>query len=421
MKILHSSDWHLGQHFMGQSREAEHRAFLNWLLAQVIEQGLDAILVAGDIFDTATPPSYARRLYNEFIVALQQSDCLLIILAGNHDSPATLAESESLLACLNTRVISALDGDSKTHLQLLSRASSDTPEAILLAVPFLRSRELVSAQAQLGGREKQQQLAQAIAEFYRDLFQQAQALNSELGLELPIIATGHLTLLGGQSSDSVRDIYIGQLEALNANLLPEFDYFALGHLHKPQALNNKPHWRYSGSPIALSFDEAKQQKQVQIIEISAAGLAHQSLDIPCFQKLLQLKGNLAQIEAELAELKQEQQSIWLSIEVAEQDYLPDLQQRLHALIDGSELSLLQLRRQRDYQNSAIAAQSQTLAELEPEQVFEQRLGLEELSEQQQQSLLLKFRQCFEAAKKHQAERRQQDLLHDLESAGGRGE
>ena len=105
MRILHTSDWHLGQHFIGRSRANEHRAFLSWLIAQVNSQHIDAIIVAGDIFDTATPPSYARELYNQFIVDLQPSGCQLILLAGNHDAAAVLNESKNLLHYLNTQVI----------------------------------------------------------------------------------------------------------------------------------------------------------------------------------------------------------------------------------------------------------------------------------------------------------------------------
>jgi len=85
MRIIHTSDWHLGQHFFGKSRAAEHQAFMTWLLEQIELHQVDALIIAGDIFDTGTPPSYARTLYNQFIVQMQKSGCQLIILGGNHD------------------------------------------------------------------------------------------------------------------------------------------------------------------------------------------------------------------------------------------------------------------------------------------------------------------------------------------------
>ena len=92
-RILHTSDWHLGQNFYGKSRANEHQRFLNWLLEQVNEHDIDAVIVAGDIFDTGTPPSYAREMYFDFVVNMHEKNCQLIILAGNHDSVAMLGES----------------------------------------------------------------------------------------------------------------------------------------------------------------------------------------------------------------------------------------------------------------------------------------------------------------------------------------
>src|SRR5574343_1339065 len=105
MKLLHTSDWHFGQNFFGKSRAAEHEAFLRWLLGQVREQQADALLVVGDVFDTGTPPSYARELYNRFIVELRDTGCQLVVLGGNHDSVSMLNESRGLLACLNVQVV----------------------------------------------------------------------------------------------------------------------------------------------------------------------------------------------------------------------------------------------------------------------------------------------------------------------------
>ncbi|HDJ8590053.1 TPA: exonuclease subunit SbcD, partial [Escherichia coli] len=107
MRILHTSDWHLGQNFYSKSREAEHQAFLDWLLETAQAHLVDAIIVAGDVFDTGSPPSYARTLYNRFVVNLQQTGCHLVVLAGNHDSVATLNESRDIMAFLNTTVVAS--------------------------------------------------------------------------------------------------------------------------------------------------------------------------------------------------------------------------------------------------------------------------------------------------------------------------
>ena len=150
MRILHTSDWHLGQNFYSKSRAAEHEAFLNWLLDTARSHEVDAIIVAGDIFDTGSPPSYARELYNRFVVNLQQTGCHLVIVAGNHDSVATLNESRDILAFLNTTVVA-----SAGHAPQILKKLDGTPGAVLCPVPFLRPRDIVQSQAGMSGGEKQ--------------------------------------------------------------------------------------------------------------------------------------------------------------------------------------------------------------------------------------------------------------------------
>ena len=250
MRILHTSDWHLGQHFMGRSREAEHQGFLDWLVEQVQEQQVDALIIAGDIFDTGTPPSYARRLYSRFIVNLQNTPCQqLVVVGGNHDSVATLNESRELLACLNTFVVGGVSKDPREQLLVLKN-SQGNPGAVICAIPFIRPRDVLESQAGESGESKQQALQQAIADHYQAIYAEAEIL---AGDRLPIIATGHLTTVGGQLTESVREIYIGTLSAFPVSGFPQAEYIALGHLHRPQIVAKQEHIRYSGSPIPLSF------------------------------------------------------------------------------------------------------------------------------------------------------------------------
>jgi len=270
MRIIHTSDWHLGQYFYGKSRANEHQQFLHWLLAQVKEHNINAIIVAGDIFDTATPPSYARQMYFNFISELQYLDCQLIVLAGNHDSVSMLAESKELLSALNTQVIANVTDTSITsnlaEQVFAIKDKQENVQAVICAVPFIRPRDVIKSQAGQSASDKSKSLQQAIVEHYQQLFDQAQKLIEENNLEVPIIATGHLTALGVTTSDSVRDIYIGTLEALPSNAFPAADYIALGHIHRPQKVGKTEHIRYCGSPIALSFDEAKHDKRVLLVD-----------------------------------------------------------------------------------------------------------------------------------------------------------
>lgn len=398
MRIIHTSDWHLGQHFFTKSRAAEHQAFLHWLIKQIEENQVDALIVAGDIFDTGSPPSYARELYNCFVVELQPTGCQLVVLGGNHDSVSTLNESRGLLSYLNTTVISCASSNLEQQIITLKNRQQQ-PAALLCAIPFLRPRDLVTSQAGESGGQKQLALQEAIASHYQALYQRAVELRTELGLPLPIIATGHLTTVGVTTSDSVRDIYIGTLDAFPAQAFPPADYIALGHIHRAQQVAKTEHIRYSGSPIALSFDELGKEKSVYLVEFAQQALASVTpLLIPQFQPMQLIKGDLQQIEQQLAKFANHQGlPVWLDIEVATQDYLTDIQRRIQALATDLPVEVVLLRRSKEQRNNSIERQEkETLNELSVSDVFERRLALEaDLAEPRQQRMRQMFNQVVE--------------------------
>lgn len=405
MRILHTSDWHLGQHFMGRSRQAEHQALIDWLLQQVATQDINAVLLAGDIFDTGAPPSYARELYNQLVVRLHEAACQLVLLGGNHDSVATLEESRPLLSYLGCTVIPAVQEDLSRQLLLL-RDRDDQPAALLCAVPFVRARDVMQSQAGQSAEDKQLGLQQAIARHYQDLYQLAVAQREALGTALPILATGHLTTVGASSSESVREIYVGALDAFPSNAFPPFDYIALGHIHRPQQVGGQSHIRYSGSPLALSFDELGQDKQMLLLEThGSAPLSITPLAVPCFQPLCSLRGTLAQLQlsipAAIASIGTQQQ-LWLEVIVEGDDYLSDLQNRIQLLLQDQPAELLRLRRARGQQTTALQAERSTLDELSPQEVFERRLQLEEIDAAQAADMRQRYRQVLQAVQEEQA-------------------
>ncbi|EOD6328639.1 exonuclease subunit SbcD [Providencia stuartii] len=396
MRIIHTSDWHLGQYFFTKSRAAEHQQFLTWLIEQVKLHQVDAMIVAGDIFDTGSPPSYARELYNQFVVSLQQTGCQLVILSGNHDSVSVLNETSSLLAYLNTDVVTS---GATPHVITLKNAQGQ-PGALLCAIPFLRPRDIQLSVAGQSSEEKQLSLQTAIRDYYQASYQLAEQQRQTMGLDIPIIATGHLTVVGAELTESVRDIYIGTLDAFPSAAFPPADYIALGHIHRPQVIGQQQHIRYSGSPIALSFDEANQQKSVCLVEFDGRELSqiHQ-LAIPTFQPLQTLKGSLADIQKQLHVLSIEPDTppVWLDIEVASQDYLADIQQRIENIIKDLPVEVVLLRRARKPQNPQQALANETLNELTAEEVFLRRLAEESLDDKEkEQRLLVLFRQSYDA-------------------------
>ncbi|MBU2908623.1 exonuclease subunit SbcD [Vibrio splendidus] len=402
MKILHTSDWHLGQNFYNKSRKNEHERFLQWLLEQVTEHDIDAIIVAGDIFDTSTPPSYAREMYNKFVVDSNKIGCQLVLLGGNHDSVSVLKETQQLLKYMGADVIPNTNEDHATQVVELKGKNGDV-EALVCAIPFIRPRDVLTSQAGVTGVERQKQLGDAIKQHYQSVYDAAveKRATFENSEHMPIIATGHLTAMGVQQSDSVRDIYVGNLDGFAADGFPDADYIALGHIHRPQVVAKREYIRYCGSPIPLSFDELKSQKQVCVVEFVEGERTISQLPVPTFQPLAEIKGDLSEIESQLNQYigLDSEQSVWLSIEVQAQDYLSDLQERMRALTEGLNVEVLQLRRARERRNQALEQESaETLSELSPMDVFTKRIALEEFETDSEKARLermtVKFKQVM---------------------------
>ena len=400
MRILHTSDWHLGQHFMGKSRQAEHQALIDWLLLQVDAHAVDAVLIAGDIFDTGSPPSYARELYSQLVVRLHGAGVTLLLLGGNHDSVATLGESRGLLACLSSTVVATVDDPTSQIVVLPLRGGKGEPGCIVCAIPFIRPRDVLQSQAGQSAEEKQQSMQAAIQAYYQSVYEAGRArqaeLKSVLGRVVPLIATGHLTTVGASSNESVREIYVGSLDAYPTSAFPPVDYIALGHIHKPQTVGGLDHIRYCGSPIPLGFDEARQQKEMLLVDLGADGLmAITPLVVPRFQPLISVGGNLTALASAITAAAVEgsaAQPVWLEVTVAEDDYLSDLPARIEVMTQGLPVEVLRVRRQRGNAAASMAGEvTETLDELSPHDVFARRLAQEELTPELQLALNQRYR------------------------------
>ena len=396
MRILHTSDWHLGQHFLNRSREQEHKLFLEWLLKCIQEQQVDAVIVAGDIFDTGTPPSYARTLMNQFIVDLHAlGGPQLVILGGNHDSVATLHESRSLYSCLNTHVIGAASKEPEQQVITLNDKNGK-PGAIVCAVPYIRPRDVLMSYAGDSREQKERALQEAMAEHYRAVYDLAE--KKATAHNLPVIATGHLTTVGGKLSDSERELYIGTLSAFPAEAFPAADYIALGHLHRAQKVGDQDHIRYSGSPIPLSFDECQSAKQVVLVDCEGGQLSKVTeIAIPRFRKMAHLHGTLDVIEGKLQALLAESWdsdlTTWVDILVSEQDWISELQPKVDAMIAGQPVEALKVQRDRQKTTAALRGEEkETLAELNINDVFARRLASAEVSSESSEKLSYLFQQ-----------------------------
>jgi len=273
MQIIHTSDWHLGHQLLGVSRENEQQVFLNWLFDTLQQTGADALIVAGDIFDTANPPAWAWRLLYQFLAKVKQQlpKLDLILVAGNHDSPSKLDAPDHLLKAFDINLIGSLPRHADNSLdtdKLIIELTDSTGKvaARVAAVPFLRPGDLDLASID----DCDDKLIAGVERVYQAL---ADKIKQQNNSDQASIAIAHAYLVSSTISEmSERRILGGNQHALPIEKFADnFDYTALGHLHKPQQLGGRNVY-YSGSIIPLSLSERDYKHQVKLVEFKGATL-----------------------------------------------------------------------------------------------------------------------------------------------------
>ena len=399
-RVLHTADWHLGKMLNEQSREEEQKRFLDWLLKQVVDLEVDVVLVAGDVFDTANPPQSAEALYYDFVAELnRKSSASLVLIAGNHDSANQLEAPKRVLKALRTHVHGAVADEPADRLLLLP--SADAPKVAIAMVPFLREKDL--RMGKTGDKEAvvRKEIVAGITRVYEET---AKATKSAK-ISCPVIATGHLTVAGSSSSESERDIHIGGLGAVDSNVFPEaFAYVALGHLHRPQAPDKAGRVRYSGSPIALSFSEVDDKKEVRLLDVNTKGITQSSVPIPVFRKLVQLKTSLETLDKDLAaqaKVKAGELPTWVEVVLSGHTGLNDANSQVQTLAHGQPFEVLKVMLADVPRLIGAGVGQEVDTQLEglldkPTEVFDLLLKQqEELPEAEKKSLRLAFRKIVD--------------------------
>lgn len=396
MKILHTSDWHIGRTLYGRKRYEEFEAFLIWQSETIQQNEIDALLVAGDVFDTSAPSNRAQELYYRFLCRVADSSCRhVVIVAGNHDSPSFLNAPKELLKALDVHVVGSATSSLEDEVLVL-RNEQDVPELIVCAVPYLRDRDIRVAEAGESVEDKERKLIDGIRTHYAAVAALAEQKREELGVDIPIVAMGHLFTAGGQTvdGDGVRELYIGSLAHVTAGIFPAcFNYVALGHLHVPQKVNGLETIRYSGSPLPMGFGEAKQQKSVCQVEFHSTAASVQLVDVPVFRKLERVKGDWDSISSRILELSATDSQAWLEVIYDGIEVIGDLRERLDAAIFGTQMEILRIKNNRI--SDRVLGQihdEETLDDLNANDVFERCLALHEVPEEQRPELLRTYQE-----------------------------
>lgn len=390
MKILHTSDWHIGRTLYGKKRYEEFEAFLNWLSDVIQQNKIDVLLVAGDVFDTSTPSNRAQELYYRFLCRVVASSCRhVVIVAGNHDSPSFLNAPKELLKALNIYVIGSTT-ESLEEQVLVLKDDQNNPELIVCAVPYLRDKDIRVAEAGESIEDKDRKLIEGIRNHYAAVADIAEQRRKEIGVDIPIIGMGHLFTAGGQTvdGDGVRELYIGSLAHVKAEIFPScFNYLALGHLHVPQKVNNNEFMRYSGSPLPMGFGESKQQKSICQVEFTTTDASVKLIKVPVFQKLEQVRGDWKEIKERILELSAINSNAWLEVIYEGDEVISDLRERMESFISDTEIEILRIK------NNKIADrmlrqmnEEETLEELNVYEVFQRCLDAHNIPEEQRPEL-----------------------------------
>ena len=398
MRVLHTSDWHIGRTLYGRKRYEEFEAFLSWLAETIQQNEVDVLLVAGDVFDTSAPNNRAQELYYRFLCRVAASPCRhVVVVAGNHDSPSFLNAPKELLKALDVHVVgSACEIPDDEVLVLADKHGA--PELIVCAVPYLRDRDIRVAEAGESIEDKERKLIQGIRTHYADVTALAEQKRTELGTEIPIVAMGHLFTAGGQTvdGDGVRELYVGSLAHVTAGIFPEsLDYLALGHLHVPQKVSGSEVMRYSGSPLPMGFGEAKQQKSVCLVDFHSTTAAVQLIDVPVFQKLERIKGDWRDLSARILELSATDSQAWLEAVYEGDEVIGDFRERLDAAINDTGMEILRVKNNRIIdQVLEKIHDEETLDDLNVNDVFERCLAVHEVPEDQRPELLRAYQETL---------------------------
>ena len=423
MRILHTSDWHIGRSLYEKRRYDEHAALLDWMAETLRSQRIDVLLIAGDVFDTSAPSHRAQELYYRFLCQAAGTGCRhVVVTAGNHDSPSFLDAPRELLRFLNVHVVGTAMAPPENEALVL-RDSAGQAELIVCAVPYLRERDLRSVDAGESLEDKGRKVITGLREHYGQVCARAEQERRALGRPVPIVAMGHLFTAGGkkQDHDGVRDLYIGTLAHAPADIFPPcVDYLALGHLHAPQQVDRRETMRYSGAPLPMGFGEAGQEKSVCVVEFSApdgptvlpnaqdplapAPPTVRLVPVPVFQPLERIRGDLATIQQRLRALADTGEAIWIEVIYDGDAIQGGLRETLEAEVAESNLTLLRIQNQRVAdQILETLEQETTIDELDGEAIFQRCLDAHKAPDAQRPELLALYRQVV-------AELQEQDAL-----------
>lgn len=403
MRILHTSDWHLGAEMEGRKRYDETAALLGHIINTVKKESVDTLLITGDVFDTHTPSNLATKQYYDFLVKLHEETDVqnVVIIAGNHDSPSYLEAPAGLLKLLNIHVIGNIQ-DEHPEREVIPLLDNQKVAAVACAVPYLISPGLP-------GKTQAEQDA-AYEKYVIAHYRQIVAMAKEHFPGVPLIAMGHFFAVGGRGSDD--SILRGNLHSVHVEVLPleDIDYLALGHLHRAQTVNMHEKVRYAGSLQKMNFLECDSDKEFVLWDSTKPekfiSIPVTRAEVPQICRMTMLKGTVGELENKLRNLQDEQNAgeelpLWVAIQNTGA-FCNELKRKLEQVLrEDSGLDIVFCK---NMEPNPVVAQmnrhSKRLEEMTPEKLFEDFLdnqkNEEEMPPDELEWYMLKLREAITA-------------------------
>lgn len=366
LRFIHTADWHLGQSFFGYDRELEHQAFLDWLVEQIEERDVNALLISGDIFDTSNPSARSQRMFYNFLRKVQTHSphVHVIISSGNHDSGSRLEAPKPLLETSKISIIGTLQKDSTGDYRYdsLTIPIKDKENRILaqcIALPYVRVGDYDAANTSYS-----EGVSMHLNAAYR-------GINKNLAPWTIAMAHFYATEAITAQNDQSERIHLGGLQAVDSTQIDtHIHYLAMGHIHRPQCIRKQENLRYSGSPIPMSFGERKHPHGVLLVNLNAKDTEKLKVEMIPFcspVRLICIKASsrnelLEQINA-LEEGEKTDHSPILEIQISEQEPLPDLRLEIERCLENKAVRLGPMRIINAHQSSASSTKHKSLEEI----------------------------------------------------------
>ncbi|MDC7250995.1 MAG: exonuclease subunit SbcD [Sphaerochaetaceae bacterium] len=379
MKVLHTSDLHIGKNLHKHRINFAHEHFFDYLINKLITDKIDLLLISGDIFDTSYVSVSTQKVFYDFLERLTKIKTLkdTVIISGNHDLSSMLDLASPFLERHHIHIITSINIED----QIFTLKYNNIPYCNIVAIPFLREKDIKPDLESNDIVDIPKELEQALVDHYRKV---DDYIEKNLDLNLPTISLMHLFTSGSSTITEIegekqRDIYVGKLKSINANTFPKnIDYFALGHIHKPQIVNNDEKIVYSGSPISLNFGE-KTPKQIIKLTFEGKSFTKEKIKLPKFLNLEQINASsIEDIEKQLnklalqLEVEYKDDPIFLEIIYNSKNIETSINEKVEDLVKGlnNNFKILIIRLENKITLSQAENKRVSLDMLSPKQIFD---------------------------------------------------